>query len=624
MISKNKIKILGVRHFFLVLWVFLFNISCTKEDLVFKNFNSRAASKDSTVPQLTSVEYINFSNQTNYTLLGSCPEGVEKVMLEVNSDAVNALTLSCSSGQFTTPFDFSPFLDGTVNIKMIPYSATTTEQMSEKITSAILQKDTLAPAAPSAGSLSLLGLISNYFNSSSVSPVFSWGATVDLESGLDRYEVKIVSGLPSIDVTTWSSMNSGGSLSGLSLSEGQSYSYQLRVWDKAGNVSSEVQSILWTVDSALPVIATFNDGTDSFYKDRTPLFAIQSNDVSGSGVVSYKVDVGTSVGASDILSGFVVTTWNNDSGFHKFHVGSLTLTAGLRYYASVRAVDFAGNISAPFLGDGWLVNKELFVTNNTVNTLTKKNDKLYIGGSFTELGPWTGGGLKLNLISNAGDAIWPNPNAKARVSGSVSAAISDGSGGFYIGGLFSHVGGLPRSNLAHILSDGSVDTSFIWDVDKEVKTLALSVGNILYVGGLFTKIGGNNRNYLASIDLGTNTITTWTPNPIGAVNVIALNGTTLFVGGSFTNISSVGRNRIAAYDTTGLNPTLILWNPSSSGQVNAIAVSGSTVYVGGLFTNIGGQNRNRIAALDIATGLADIWNPSSSGQVNAIAVSGST
>ena len=42
-------------------------------------------------------------------------------------------------------------------------------------------------------------------------------------------------------------------------------------------------------------------------------------------------------------------------------------------------------------------------------------------------------------------------------SQSVHVVVPDGSGGFYIGGEFTNVGGLTRNNIAHILSDGTVD-----------------------------------------------------------------------------------------------------------------------------------------------------------------------
>ena len=45
------------------------------------------------------------------------------------------------------------------------------------------------------------------------------------------------------------------------------------------------------------------------------------------------------------------------------------------------------------------------------------------------------------------------PPGYSKVNGAVFTAISDGSGGWYIGGQFSQVGNLTRNNLAHILAN---------------------------------------------------------------------------------------------------------------------------------------------------------------------------
>ena len=87
----------------------------------------------------------------------------------------------------------------------------------------------------------------------------------------------------------------------------------------------------------------------------------------------------------------------------------------------------------------------------------------------------------------------------------INDVVGDGSGGFYIGGNFTTVGGTACKNLAHIQSNGTLQSS-------------------------------------------------WCPNPNGTVNVLALSGTTLYVGGAFTTIG-VGeptRERLAAVCTVQL------------------------------------------------------------------------
>src|SRR5206468_2297013 len=75
---------------------------------------------------------------------------------------------------------------------------------------------------------------------------------------------------------------------------------------------------------------------------------------------------------------------------------------------------------------------------------------LYVGGSFTTASQSARGFAAIDASSGADDTAWPETN------GTVSVVTPDGTGGWYIGGSFTQVGGLNRTNLAHILADKSV------------------------------------------------------------------------------------------------------------------------------------------------------------------------
>ncbi len=270
-------------------------------------------------------------------------------------------------------------------------------------------------------------------------------------------------------------------------------------------------------------------------------------------------------------------------------------------------------------------NPNAWVTNASVYAIVHSGDTTYIGGQFTYVGPNTGCAVPLSAATGQPVSTYP------KVNGLVRTSVSDGSGGWYIGGDFTQVGTTSRSTIAHILSDGTVDAA--WNPNASsayftsIKALAVSDdGATVYVGGRFTTIGSQPRNYIAALDATTGLATAWNPNADSEIFALALSGTTVYVGGRFTTIGGQPRNYIAALDaTTGLATG---WNPDSEGRygpaVYALAVSETTVYAGGAFWRIGGQPRNYIAALDATTGLATGWNPDANGQVNALAVSGLT
>ncbi len=265
-------------------------------------------------------------------------------------------------------------------------------------------------------------------------------------------------------------------------------------------------------------------------------------------------------------------------------------------------------------------NPNILGANSRVYTTARSGNTLYIGGDFTFVGPNTGGGAQMSATTGQ-LAGTPLTIAGGFSTGHVHAVIPDGSGGWYIGGDFTTVGGTSVSRLAHILSNNTVDPLFSFGIDAGVQSMAL-VGNILYIGGSFTSVGGQTRILIASVNVATNQVTSWNPGANGVVETFSVAGNTLYVGGGFTTIAGQTRNRIASFDLSTTNITA--WNPNASSTVRSIVASSSTVYAGGLFNTIGGQTRVRIAALDATTGLATSFNPSADGNVFGLALSGST
>ena len=166
---------------------------------------------------------------------------------------------------------------------------------------------------------------------------------------------------------------------------------------------------------------------------------------------------------------------------------------------------------------------------------------IYIGGGFNEVGPRTGSFVAVDASSGV-----PSPNFP-KVNGVVTAIVSDGSGGVFIGGDFTQVGNVARRVPALILADGTVDPA--WNMQGGASAL-LVVGSTLYVGGL--------RQTLRAININTG---------------------------------------------------VTLWSTPMQGSAHAFAVAGTTLYVVGQFIQVGGQVRNHLAALDIATGSLTAWNP---------------
>jgi trimeric autotransporter adhesin len=261
-----------------------------------------------------------------------------------------------------------------------------------------------------------------------------------------------------------------------------------------------------------------------------------------------------------------------------------------------------------------MADPRLWETNGLVYCVALAGNTLYVGGEFTYIGPHTGGFGGLDVVSGALRPGWPP------VNGNVNACVPDGSGGWYIGGGFAQVAGVPRSGLAHIRTDGSLDG---WnpDVHGSVQAMVL-LGSTLYVGGRFDMVSGQPRNFLAALDATTGQVTSWNPGADSYVDALVTSGNRIFVGGQFASVGGQPRRYLAAIDAISGQATP--WNPSPDARVEALEITGSSLVAAGAFADIGGQRRTFVGAVDATTGLATPWNPSADSPVFALAVDGNT
>src|ERR1041385_9180890 len=186
--------------------------------------------------------------------------------------------------------------------------------------------------------------------------------------------------------------------------------------------------------------------------------------------------------------------------------------------------------------------------NGSIRALAVSGNSLYIGGSFTQLGRYTGAGAAVDGANGALSIVSPGfvSSPDFQPGGLVFATCDDGSGGWFAGGIFSTVGGQSRKNLVHILADGSVAA---WNADASAPVRALlRSGSTLYVGGDFATLGGQSRANLGAVDTGTGNVLAWNPGADGPVFAFALSGSTLYVGGQFLHLAGQARSTIGAVE----------------------------------------------------------------------------
>lgn len=256
----------------------------------------------------------------------------------------------------------------------------------------------------------------------------------------------------------------------------------------------------------------------------------------------------------------------------------------------------------------------------------------YLGGAFDYLGPTTGHAVT-TAPSPAPGAVVSGP--ALNVDGTVTAAVPDGSGGWYLGGSFARVGGARHVDLAHVAADGSVDAAFTAAVTGTVAALTRSADGTLVVGGRFTGVRGSGEgsdtaaSNLTALDRSGNRVPGWSAPADGAVTALSTVGDRVYVGGAFTSVGGSARSGLARVSVaTGaldaLAPAFV------GGAVRTLAVSVGTsrdadvVYAGGDFTGVRPTTtvvaRSRLAAVS-GTGALLAWTAATDASVASLALS---
>ncbi|MGL5861841.1 MAG: hypothetical protein ACRCY9_11370, partial [Phycicoccus sp.] len=262
--------------------------------------------------------------------------------------------------------------------------------------------------------------------------------------------------------------------------------------------------------------------------------------------------------------------------------------------------------------------------NGRVMDIVPLGSKALIGGGFDYVGPTVGHTARTDPGTGA------LLGTRQMVTGDVYTTISDGAGGWYLGGEFGEVDGYYRRSVAHVRADGSLDRGFNANVNGPVRALTL-VGGTLVIGGKFTEAGGGARANLAAVDAATgDAVAGWTGSANSTVLTLTAAGGSVYVGGQFTTLSGVGRRylgRVSA--TTGALDANFSGQTSALVRALELSADSGTLYVGGDFTSVSSRSvstagRGRAAAFATAFGDLQAWNPSANGVVRALAVEGST
>jgi len=279
----------------------------------------------------------------------------------------------------------------------------------------------------------------------------------------------------------------------------------------------------------------------------------------------------------------------------QIYIGGSFTTYDATSRGRLAKVDKQGSLDTNYMSAGGVG-----ASGNVLKVIPLSSKKVMIFGSFTSFN-----GVTVNRIARLNedgslDATFNMGGVGA--SSTIRTAVELAEGSFIVGGDFSTYNGILRNSILKIKTDGTVDTNFVpvAIVNGGVYALAVDANNKLLIGGSFTSVGGVTRNRLIRLNSDGSLDATFVADVDGIVQAISVesSGGRIVVGGSFSSYNGTAVTHLVRINNDG----------SLDGTFNNIAGPNNTVYtlgwqsdgellIGGSFTTFGGISKKRFLRL---------------------------
>jgi uncharacterized delta-60 repeat protein len=229
---------------------------------------------------------------------------------------------------------------------------------------------------------------------------------------------------------------------------------------------------------------------------------------------------------------------------------------------------------------------------NPINcAIIQPDGKVLIGGSFLTYNNTSLG--KIARIDENG-LIDNSFNTGSGVNNTVTSMALQPDGKIIIAGNFTTYNGVPKSKIARLNSDGTLDASFTLGVTAPntiVKIALQSDGKIIMKGdnGVLTRLNANGTN--------DNTFSGSVVNDVKSI-VVQPDGK-IILGGNFFAYGVTNRNRIIRLNSDGSVDNTLNIGTGMNAVVNSISLQpDGKIIVGGDFTSYNGNTANKLIRLN--------------------------
>lgn len=273
---------------------------------------------------------------------------------------------------------------------------------------------------------------------------------------------------------------------------------------------------------------------------------------------------------------------------------------------------------ARFNPDGSLDTMFRADTNGTVFSLKLQADgRILVGGGYSEIAGRARKGLaRLNPDGSLDDTFNPAQN------GGVFSIVEQPDGKLLVGGFFWRPDGEPGPHIARLNPDGSLDTSFNagWGASSYVFSIALQSDGKILAGGNFISFDGQPRSYVARLNADGSLDTSFNSGANAAVRaVVAQPDGRILLGGSFTTVNNQPCGYLARLNSDGTLDGV--FSGETNGDIHVITAQPDGKFIiGGDFLQADAESGSRIARLNPDGSLDTSFRSKADGIVKAVAV----
>lgn len=239
------------------------------------------------------------------------------------------------------------------------------------------------------------------------------------------------------------------------------------------------------------------------------------------------------------------------------------------------------------------------------------NGKVLVGGAFTT---YRGATCTQGIVRlNSNGSLDTTFTGGTGVNGNVNTIEIDSNGKYVIGGSFTSYSGVTSNRILRINSDGSIDNTFVIGTgfNSIVWKVLIDSLNSIYAVGQFIDYSGVTNYRIAKLLSNGSLDTTFVnsgftyPGSYYLYDIEFDNNNNLLVGGNYNSYGSSSIYCISMLSTGGIlntsfNPSPGLKNTNilSSVIYTILPLDGSNILVGGQFSNWNSYNMNRLASLN--------------------------